>query len=335
MEEFVASPTSSAIIVQEFKVFPTVDAAPLCCFRETVADVLVIIDSLAPLQVILQDGQTVPISVPPAEVGLQLEEGKPTSGTPLIRLSNASGSRVSIQLLNGQVLRQDFNFSIQDILVRRCLSALSHVLPEADYLIMEVMTCNHLHQLPKEGNNEVNTAFQLFSRIVYSLMGILDHRQDSFASPWEQLLQEVDAGAAPDLRALVDKDSRFSQVASNSPICVERVSPGAFPAILLALHMTAEDARLRLGGYSDVLKLAPVIAKIGLMLSLGEYVDHWVRLAPQIVEQVPEVASESVKSLKSSELKADRRYSARPSRLIVPCSTKPPPPSAQHSQPIS
>ena len=230
-------------------------------------------------QIPIPNDSTMDLDVKPSDV---------SSNPPLLPgriacLRDASWSSVTVCFENGSRMRTAIDLVPHEELTFQALRHLSMALPADSFFALHKMFLMiwSSRGLCVHGGVE----FRSFTDALYRLYAIEDITMPPStpvrSDPWNSLSssQSFDHFLEdPSLRGLKTPPRPPPSSRLSRPSCKphELLAP-----ILHALHMLGEDMRLMVYRYESVLRLAPVICRIALLIR-PEWADYWKRLCPGV-----------------------------------------------------
>lgn len=198
----------------------------------------------------------------------------------VVSVQNGAFSSTTLLFEDGWKSRTAIDLVPQDPLTKQCLEILATTLPsESSFALHHAF----LKQWSSHGLATSNgVEFESFTRALYNEFGLDQPVKPLVAStkshPWARL-----GGSASHFRFQEDPVLKelslplppsLSQSSRRPPKAHKLLAP-----ILYALHTLGEDLRLMVHRYESVLRLAPVIRHIALVIR-PEWADYWTRLCP-------------------------------------------------------
>ncbi|KAI0364452.1 hypothetical protein BV20DRAFT_956236 [Pilatotrama ljubarskyi] len=257
---------------------PATAISSIIATREQVADLLVL-KADGSLSLFIHGTCELPLDVklPPSPA-----EGGTTQERRIVGFSHILGSSVSLQLSDGSALRTSFNMDPQDNLVKAALYMLALTVPADTFFALHL---SFLRRWSSKGYSCVEEVeFRMLEEALWEVLGLEAAErygsQDDEESPaWRQLAANESIARFredPALRGLRLPGS----ATCDAPFRKPAVKPTAqHAAVLLALHHVAEDRRLSVTTFADVLRLAPLICRLAIIVR-PEWADYWKRLCP-------------------------------------------------------
>ncbi|KAF8621486.1 hypothetical protein AX15_007773 [Amanita polypyramis BW_CC] len=248
------------------------------------------------LLIVNPDGGLMLLSHGTREVSVRIQEIKKVSQTnpgPVIdhggitSVQCTSTSSIIVTYADGYRARTTTNLIPDDLLTISCLQVLATTLP-GDYSF-------HLHRTFLEHwwlrglSSSTDIQFACFVNALYQMLNLKTKPLSIPNDPWQRLgwskshrrnrddpaLQHLDFPPSPSVPVPIPNPSKPHSVLS---------------VVLYALHILAENFRLLQHHYKLVIKLAPVICRIALVVR-PEWADYWKRLVPDATALWPSPAT--------------------------------------------
>ncbi|BGP51376.1 Anaphase-promoting complex subunit 1 [Rhodotorula kratochvilovae] len=252
--------SSGALTAAPLSELQAISATPVLATRRNVLDLLYLRADRS-LALVSADGKEAEVPLPPLP-----------HGRAIASLDGNSSTSVILTLDNGSRCLTHFEPPGPG-LVSRCLEALAAVLPLDDFAQLQ----SAVHQRERVGRTRS-----------HALQDVLDELfavqpRASPPSPYEEVLRLARAARAP-----------FGALRSS----VRAVAPALVPqpatttltpqqqAILFALHLVAQHARLESASEREVLVLGRLVARLAAAKGLAGWVDYWRRLLGPALDEV-------------------------------------------------
>lgn len=214
---------------------------------------------------------------PPSNRVVAVLEVVDSSGTLLF--ADKSKARVTIDLMP------------RDLLTRQCLWMLAMAVPSPVFFALHAMYLDKWSRRGREAS--VDASFSAFSEALFELF-----RKD----PLDKASDTANASDVPsDVWQALSKTASSSRFREDSVLRKLQLPPAVRAAapprladksnlflgqILVALHHVAEDMRLMVHRYHELLRLVPVLYQIAVTVR-PEWADYWKRLCPTAIETWP------------------------------------------------
>ena len=164
-----------------------------------------------------------------------------------------------------------------DTLIRDCLRALDGVLAAEDLCglrLNSIRSAGHA-----SASSDESTRFASFTTALLDVLA-RDRSQPSpeppaHLSPWERIVSFNELSRDPALQTLARSPLSSATPANNgirAPVDLTRTA-----AVVLALHLLAEDYRLDILRFQDLHALGGIVAKLALAIGRSDWADHWFR----------------------------------------------------------
>ena len=206
----------------------------------------------------------------------------------IVAMEDGVGGKCTVVFDDGEKARVNVDLRITNVLVNKCLDALSWVLPADAFFVVkrEVITAVQ----SRLGLHQDETVWEVFVSTLSSVIGLEDSIS---ASAQDNFVQSVETSSDPLIRRLVAKlgsqistsTSPKQPQAGQPPI--ERIDPSNMVVALLALHLVAQDYRLSSCGHIELVKLAKVLMDLSAAIGRWDWWDYWMRLMPTAKSSTP------------------------------------------------
>lgn len=209
---------------------------------------------------------------PQAQLGIVTADGYSLTidaldGIATLALEGAAAEAVNLVNEDGTAMRASFDMSPEDELVGRCLAALSSIVSVSAFLRARVA---HLDaKRSQAGTND----FAAFSSVILPMVGGSVAATREPEDDWTALLADRDR-ADPSFCSLTALPSSLD---NSFPAISQPFSPVEAQAVLLALHLVAEEAKILCNRAQDLVTLLPLLASIAGKLNLNEWIDYYRR----------------------------------------------------------
>ncbi|KZT04675.1 uncharacterized protein LAESUDRAFT_657451 [Laetiporus sulphureus 93-53] len=215
---------------------------------------------------------------------------RPLINCPIISVSDPIESTVTLTFANRASVRIVLDLMPRDLLTRQCLLMLAMVIPADEFFALH---SNFLRRWAAKGQDlSFGVSFACLVSALYEVFELETEpapRQIYPAitpGPWLQIHKTSSAfrfREDPILRKLRPPPSVQPATTLPRPKCKPR---NLIAPILIALHNVAEDMRLMIHRYRDLLKLVPVVCRVAMHVR-PEWADYWKRLCPDAMENWP------------------------------------------------
>ncbi|EGN94861.1 hypothetical protein SERLA73DRAFT_114320 [Serpula lacrymans var. lacrymans S7.3] len=225
------------------------------------------------------------LQLPPSDADLGQTHMTPSVLESVAAVKDACLSSVTVMLQGGEIFRTRVCLIPNDQLVNQCLQTLALVLPAE-------LSFNLHHTFLKVWSSErlrayENTEFLCFVNALYRNFGFRSTPQDisTESGVWHKLSNSSSHDRLSDDRAL--KGLKFPSPKPTQPHFTPVTRPHPLLALVLySLHVLAEELRLTVHRYDELLKLVPVICTIAHTVR-PEWADYWKRLCPSLMISWP------------------------------------------------
>ncbi|PFH49996.1 hypothetical protein AMATHDRAFT_62013 [Amanita thiersii Skay4041] len=223
------------------------------------------------------------------QVPISLQEVRKTADSvvdhgKIVKVQNTCMSTVIVTYEDGYKSRATIDLAPRDLLTSSCLQILTMTLPSEIGFILHRNFLEQWwsHRLSSSGP----TQFDCFVHALYKVLDLPAKPPPARHSPWARLSLSRCHRRFHDDPAL-----KQLQLPPSPPVSVPHSSPPAAPhplmsVVLYALHILAENFRLFVHTYELVVRLAPVICRIALVVR-PEWADYWKRLVPDATAEWP------------------------------------------------
>lgn len=231
----------------------------------------------------------------------ELTSGRIRDTSPIIGLEAAVGSCVTLVHADGVRSRVSLSRMPVCPLTQRCFEILSLTLPKEDYSSLVRRHLNIWYDWTV-GDNRY-TEFDAFCKAFEEQFN-LPSASGTISQPsqksWAKITSSrshLNLGDDPTLRKL-NRRPMISCEASNPPAQTPngRAPHSLLAPVLNALHLLGEDLRLQLTGHQSLLRLAPLICRIALLIR-PEWADYWKRLCPNALVTWPAPSAANIQYL--------------------------------------
>ena len=217
--------------------------------------------------------------------GMEVDLGPhSTTNLKVARVEERTESCATFVMKNGEKMYGSLVFSSPDILVHRCFEALAMALPSE---LAFAIRLEFLHLWHEQGLFTIeDTVLVCFRRALFKILHINDPDLVPVVLCWDNLSKSP---------LFDDLSEDISLLGLTHPPPVRNHPPAEFHilkphplagAALNALHHLAEDMRINLEQQILVLRIAPVICTMALVVR-PEWADYWKRLCPDITLTLP------------------------------------------------
>lgn len=190
-------------------------------------------------------------------------------GAQITRLESDGSSAITIVLDDGSRLCSSAPLAPTGLALR-CLHAISLSLPLHEFI---------LFQRSVYGRKETSIGSSYFEALAHVILAAVEEtivqEEIAPASAWETYLatRAVKDASLATLRSvpLVSSKAGRPVPVRDSSICAQ------LQAVLLGLHLLAEDCKLVVSTQGDYMTLVPVLVALATGLGAREWVDHYVR----------------------------------------------------------
>ena len=206
----------------------------------------------------------------------------------IVDLLDPVTSRCTVVTQEGQRIRISAQLVVIGRLSRQCFAALGQSLPAADFFLFKRELLAQLNYLSLSQRRSRTAIWRVFSATVLGIFG-LPHSTETHAS--KQSLPRNPATLSDPItrRLAIAVRTRFpSQDPKSSkptwqPAFGEKLEPSATGAVLLALHLVAQDCRLSSTRQEDLSMLATLLIELAGRMGRMDWQDYWIRVMPTSV----------------------------------------------------
>jgi len=207
-----------------------------------------------------------------------------TTNLKVVRVEERTESCPTFVMDSGENMYGSLVFSSPDILVHRCFEVLAMALSSE---LAFAIRLEFLHLWHEQGLFTIgNTVLVCFRRALFKVLRINESDPEPIILGWDNLSQSPlfdDLSEDVSLLGLAHPPS----VQKHAPTDFHIIKPHPLAgAALNALHHLAEDMRINLGQQILVLRIAPIICTMALVIR-PEWADYWKRLCPDITLTLP------------------------------------------------
>ncbi|TFK37677.1 hypothetical protein BDQ12DRAFT_713446 [Crucibulum laeve] len=264
-----------------------VSAVPIRATRESVYDLL-FVNPNGGVSLLTHGLREVPLNIDRSALNLQLNSGRmeiddnTTFGRgKVVGVEDAIHSSATLVFGDGVFekswkSRAHFELFPKDSLTKDCIQMLARTIPaEASF---------HLHATFlkfwafRNFSSADNMEFNCFTEALYSVFD-LPNSGPVASNPWIRLAQSSSHVRFQDDPVL--KRLQLPSTPAIQPIITDQHPNKLLAPILYTLHTLAEYLRLRVARFDDILRIAPVICRIALVIR-PEWADYWKRLVPDV-----------------------------------------------------
>lgn len=215
---------------------------------------------------------------------MQVDLGsRSTTALNVARVEERTDSCATFITENGEKMYGSLAFSSPDILVHRCFEVLAMALPSE---LAFTIRLEFLHLWHEQGLFTVeDTVLVCFRHALFKVLHINDPDSQPPTLTWDNLSQSPlfdDLSEDVSLQGLA-----LPPVRKHAPMDHHITKPHPLAgAALNALHHLAEDMRINLEQQVLVLRIAPIICTMALVVR-PEWADYWKRLCPDVTLTLP------------------------------------------------
>ena len=215
---------------------------------------------------------------------MQVDLGsRSTTALNVARVEERTDSCATFITENGEKMYGSLAFSSPDILVHRCFEVLAMALPSE---LAFTIRLEFLHLWHEQGLFTVeDTVLVCFRHALFKVLHINDPDSQPPTLTWDNLSQLPlfdDLSEDVSLQGLA-----LPPVRKHAPMDHHITKPHPLAgAALNALHHLAEDMRINLEQQVLVLRIAPIICTMALVVR-PEWADYWKRLCPDVTLTLP------------------------------------------------
>ena len=192
-------------------------------------------------------------------------------------------SSITLRCKDGWTARTNINLMPQDILTCQALHILAQFLPADSHYSL------HRSFLGLWLSRGLQSEFDCFTEALYKTFDLEYSTEATVVAPqncsWHTLFKSQSHSRFsedPVLRKLIVPPN----LDTPSPSRHLRKPHKLLAPVLLALHTLGEDMRFMTHRYEDLLRLAPIICRIALIIR-PEWADYWKRLCPGVIPSWP------------------------------------------------
>lgn len=217
--------------------------------------------------------------------GMEIDtSSRPSTSLKVARVEERTESCATFVMENGEKMYGSLVFSSPDILVHRCFEVLAMALPSE---LAFAIRLEFLYLWHEQGLFTIeDTVLVCFRRALFKILHINDPDPGQMSFCWDGLSQSL---------LFDDMNEDVSLLGLAHPPAIRKHAPADFHIIkphplvgaaLNALHHLAEDMRINLEQQILVLRIAPIICTMALVVR-PEWADYWKRLCPDITLALP------------------------------------------------
>lgn len=201
----------------------------------------------------------------------------------ITNLTDAFGQCVSVHFDDGETLRLKVNHTIDDTLVQQCVEAIACLLPEPAVFALKRHLCSIIQASDAFHQRDVASTWEAFVQVIRSVLVIPPYPCPAGIS------QERSSGCAITARLAARARSKRSGVVSSAQSTGPESRPlsrtpdfdsGSLTAILIALHLVAEDCRLSQSRQEDLKRISGLVLELCAASGEEDWYDYWMRLMP-------------------------------------------------------
>jgi anaphase-promoting complex subunit 1 len=202
---------------------------------------------------------------------------------PIVGIRDERWSQLTLVYTDGWDERIDMDLCPKSKLVNECMQMLAFVIPQEEYFLLHMDLINQWSSKGRVPDPEIE--LDAFRSALYALLGVENVPPADSASPWDALSHSP-------LLAKMREDPalRRLKLPSKAPLPTPKpLSQPPHPLHSLSmytLHTLAEDLRVLKGRHNDVVRLAPILARLALPVR-PEWADYWKRLVPDCLDGWP------------------------------------------------
>ncbi|ORX38535.1 hypothetical protein BD324DRAFT_599421 [Kockovaella imperatae] len=274
------------------KSLPCSSAIPVRSTRSNVIDTLMIADG--GLRIVTSDGHDLPLAIPPIAIekdepptklvqslSMQLEENDSMAttspSTVPVGLRNPVRGRFTLVLADGEEIRLSVDFVLKNRLVRQCLESLAWVLDATQVFDLKCRVLMGAQALSAHLRGDSSELWHVFEAAVLDFLG--SRRPKSSGSRRRMFLETSCSSSDPIIRRLVAKLAK----SSDKPLQPDRIdneSSVNIPGIIIALHLVAQEQRLRSANHRDFSQVGQFLIRLTAAIGQRHWWDYWKRLVP-------------------------------------------------------
>ncbi|GAA6053253.1 hypothetical protein JCM3770_002679 [Rhodotorula araucariae] len=257
-----ASGTFTATPLSELQ---AISATPVVATRRDVLDLLYIRRDSS-LALVTADGKETDVPIPPLSPGRFISS-----------LDGNSSAAVVLTLDDGSRRLTHFDPPVSG-LASKCLQALAEVLSLDDFSRLH----SAVHSIGREGVAASGSHEQALEDVLDELFAV--QPRTVAPSPFDEMLRVGSTASSP-LGPLRSSSGAPGPVLAPPPPSTSAPSPQQ-QAVLLALHLVAQDTRLSSAAERDVLVLGRLVARLAAAKGLAGWVDYWRRLCGSALDDI-------------------------------------------------
>lgn len=174
-----------------------------------------------------------------------------------------------------------------DPLVRLCLGALDGALPDDGLSALRLECVQRANRTGSSDNEEGNGEFEAFKSALLARLGLASREETPGPAPapalsaWARISRLNALSEDPAFRALSPSTADVVPPQGPSPFAGGSASgpspPGEAAAVLVALHLLAEDFRLDILQFRHLRALGRLVMRISLAVGRRDWADYWFR----------------------------------------------------------
>ncbi|KAK4688589.1 anaphase-promoting complex subunit 1, partial [Tremellales sp. Uapishka_1] len=300
--------------VTPFQSFSCCSAIPLLSTRKSIFDVLVLSHE-GQVELLSSSDRSLPIQIPhkgtdgrdevatklasSLSMGILDDAALKSSHRQkrIVDVIDPSGSAFTVVFEDQEKVRISADFRIRHPLTRQCMEALSLVLPAQEYYLLTREVLLAIQQLPSVRRMEGDSLWKAFIETLGEILGF--PASTPVTMTWDSLRAQAANSPDPLVARLANSEllsagKRRTAVPPTtlSPRSNERIASVYVAPSILALHLVAQDSRLKSSRRDDVRMLADVLVNLCGGIGKNNWKDYWMRIVPN--ESVFSLKRESV-----------------------------------------